>query len=78
MYRYTNMSRYDSYYKDSENNKLINPLIKEGKIITYFNHKGSVTIEEINYDLGIVRYQDEFKFRWWDYFMDANYMVLEY
>ena len=79
------MSRYDSYIANSKNNILNNPKIKEGSLINYFNDKCDVFVEKIDTHRKVVVFKKIFVFDsekkkepifFWDYFMDANVMVV--
>ena len=79
------MSRYDSYIANSENNVLKNLKIKEGELVTYFNEKCDVFVEKIDTHRKVVVFKKIVVFDsgkkkepifFWDYFMDANVMVV--
>jgi len=79
------MSRYDSYIANSENNVLKNLKIKEGELVTYFNEKYDVFVEKIDKARKVVIFKKVIVFDYgsteetiffWDYFMDANVMVV--
>jgi len=79
------MSRYSSYIANSEKNVLNNPKIKEGELVNYFNEKSDVFVEEIDKVRKVVVFKKIIVFDsgkkkeavfFWDYFMDANVMVV--
>ena len=79
-------SRYDKGIAISPNNVIKNKYIIEGNTIKYFNLKNDVLIEKVDHKLGIVKFKEKvfynngksnYEKRWYDYFMDANFLVLD-
>lgn len=71
-------SRYDKGIAESIANVLDNSLIIEGANIVYFNpEKIKAKINKIDNERKIIHFIDSSGFSWWDYFMDANWRVLE-
>tara|TARA_B100001167_G_C16774797_1_gene310690 strand:- start:10284 stop:10544 length:261 start_codon:yes stop_codon:yes gene_type:complete len=79
-------SRYDKFIAKSSKNVIKNKNIVEGGTIKYFNVEGDVLIEKVDYRLGIVIFErkyiynggkNQYNYKWYDYFMDANCFVLE-
>lgn len=79
------MNRYDGYIANSKHNVLNNSKIVEGLLVNYFNEKHDVFVEKIDMVRKIVVFKKVVVFDYgnkeesilfWDYFMDANIMVL--
>lgn len=71
-------TKYDKVIAQSNKNTLSNELIVEGANIIYFdNEKIKAIIHKIDHERKIVCFKNKNNFIWWDYFMDANWRVLE-